>query len=192
MHRHAAVGLIALAAIPICVLAWADARGEWARGQLAPATDPEWPGHQSFLARSWSSSGEVHSLRIEQHGEVVFEEVFVLQRDLAAREALGFVASLNADSDPALEIVHCDRGVIQAYVEPGWRNLGISEHPGTHASVTAKRVCAAYVRAIDWTSTTFCFLAGCVTPSALPIGVLFLYRRRRERAEAKQSGPLRF
>lgn len=191
MHRLATAALIALAAVPVCMLVWADVRGDWARGQLTPLEQVHWPGYRSLVTRSSEFMTEEHLLRVEQHGQVVFEEGFLVFGKLG-EESGGFVAGLNADRDPELEIVHCNVGVVEGYVEPGWMGAGVYEHAGASASMAAKEVCAAYVDASGSTGTIRCFLVGFVAPAALPLGLLWLFRRRRERAAETRSTPVSF
>lgn len=193
MHRLATAALIALAAVPVCMLVWADVRGDWARGHLTPLEQVQWPGYGVSIYRGPGSCVEEHHLRVEQHGQAVFEEIFrVPSCDFLAGGKPGFVAGLNADRDPELEIVHCNAGVVQGYVEPGWMGAGVYERSGASASMAAKEVCAAYVDALDSTGTIGCFLVGCAAPAALPIGLLWLFRRRRERAATTRSTPASF
>lgn len=202
MHRLATAALIALAAVPVCILVWADVRGDWARGQLTPPDKADrhevtelrvqWPGYRSFVTRSPGSCVENHLLRVEQHGQVVFEETFYVPSCFVPAAESGFLAGLNADRDPELEIVHCNEGVVEGYVEPGWMGAGVYEHPGASASMAAKEVCATYVDALGSTRDIRCFLVGFVAPAALPLGLLWLFRRRRERAAETRSTPVSF
>jgi hypothetical protein len=187
VNRYLIVGFICVAAVPTCVLAWVHARGSWAREQLATPTTALWPGYEILVGQARDSGGQVYSVRVEQHGEQVFERRFAVRTALSGGEPRGFFAPLNVDSDPDLEIVHCDDGVVQAYIEPGWRKVGVVQHPGIHAGPLARDVCAAYVEAIDWNVNIFCCFMGSV-------GFVFLFAglRRRDDDLVSRGAPKSF
>ena len=177
------VTLIALAALSFGVARWRHAQA-WA--EVTPVGDVRWEGYvieHDRLNEDGESVPNLNHMRVSRDGSLVMEWRVVVIGSSFMGMPIGFFGGLNADTDPELELVYCERGTVQSFVEPDRATDEVVTQDGRLATPHAQEVCAALARV-----GRFGCAACCVIPLAIPVFITILLFARRERREEERLG----
>lgn len=126
--------------------------GSRALGQMRSVQDVVWPGlvieHRTGSV-SVSSEGDLHHLVIRRGDVEMVEDVVRVERPDDGHTPDGVLAGLNVDGDAELEIVHCERGRLQAYYDYEPADASVVVHMGMFASDAAQEVCVDVARGAE-------------------------------------------
>jgi hypothetical protein len=181
------VGLVALAVAALGVMRW---QGAQAFAEVTPVGEVRWDGYvieHDQLTEEGESAPNLNHMRVSRDGALVSEwRVFVVDGASSETHA-GFFGGLNADSDPELELVLCERGVVRSFAEPDRATGEVVTRDGSLAAPRVHEVCETSARAGRVTCA-----ACCAVPIAVPVFIALLIFARRERTKEARLGRTEF
>lgn len=191
MTSRALLGVF-LAVVLLIAFVWGGMHwwSAWALAQLTPVGDVRWDGYVIEHHWRWhsdlGSDGDFHQIRVLRDRSPVLDEIYyVRDNDLLAGPA-GFFGGLNVDDDDDLELVFCQDGVIEYFLEPDPEAGGVRTQPGARASADARALCGTVDRAGSRPALG-CVMC-CAFPIAVPAFIGLLFFARRERREEQHTG----
>lgn len=180
---------VALGLFVLCWLGLMQWRSSQLLAQLTPIGDVRWEGY--VIEHEWQpyedtwSFGIVHDVRVGRgHPPSSLGPFYVLDHDFMAGP-VGFFGGLNVDDDEELELVLCQDGVVDFFLEPS-QARGVVMQPGPDAAASAHELCAAVAREGERPKLTF-VLGAALPVSAIALLAILTVARRERRAEEQRS-----
>lgn len=181
------IAVVLLVAVVLGGMHWWSA---WALAQLTPVSDVRWEGydieHEERPYANSESFGDVHQVHVRRDGALLRKVDVYVAEDGVAAGPLGFFSGLNADDDDELELVLCQDGVVDFFLDLDRTMALVVREPGQKATSNAHDLCASVARAGRRPAL------GCVGYAAIPIAVpallALLILARRERREEERVG----
>ena len=180
--RTLLLGLVIMDALIAGYLGLLRWRSDRAMAQLTPLSDVRWEG---YVIEHESLPPGTREFQVGQRIRVSHGESRVFERDVWVggeyflAPTRGFVAGLDVDTDPDLELVVCRDGAIDSFFDPDAATGRVRTVSGPLAEQHARDLCDE----VGWNRRPGFLVACCVFALSVPVLIWAQMRAQRERRE---------